>query len=236
MRRDFKADLTQKTMKDLIVSLDDLLKTPGDLEALNLSSRHQTATSLLTGLEEILRTLGKAFSNDSFTFYSPGGTVLSLVVQEPGSGNITVGQSHARMLLDWAVAAGAGKSDPTVVGILSIPNMQKLLSNSSLDLDLEKKAKLEECYESSVHGAQLRLLSAVNSVFLSNTNTDKLDSPSPLPSPIFLGLKSRKSTGHGRSGSVPSGSMTAAMVDTGPPRAAGFWATGMIAPPANAIT
>lgn len=28
MRRDFKADLTQKTMKDLIVSLDDLLKTP----------------------------------------------------------------------------------------------------------------------------------------------------------------------------------------------------------------
>uniref|UniRef100_A0A8D2BWG5 Adhesion G protein-coupled receptor E5 n=1 Tax=Sus scrofa TaxID=9823 RepID=A0A8D2BWG5_PIG len=177
MRRDFKADLTQKTMKDLIVSLDDLLKTPGDLEALNLSSRHQTATSLLTGLEEILRTLGKAFSNDSFTFYSPGGTVLSLVVQEPGSGNITVGQSHARMLLDWAVAAGAGKSDPTVVGILSIPNMQKLLSNSSLDLDLEKKAKLEECYESSVHGAQLRLLSAVNSVFLSNTNTDKLDSP-----------------------------------------------------------
>uniref|UniRef100_A0A8D1PB16 Adhesion G protein-coupled receptor E5 n=1 Tax=Sus scrofa TaxID=9823 RepID=A0A8D1PB16_PIG len=177
MRRDFKADLTQKTMKDLIVSLDDLLKTPGDLEALNLSSRHQTATSLLTGLEEILRTLGKAFSNDSFTFYSPGGTVLSLVVQEPGSGNITVGQSHARMLLDWAVAAGAGKSDPTVVGILSIPNMQKLLSNSSLDLDLEKKAKLEECYENSVHGAQLRLLSAVNSVFLSNTNTDKLDSP-----------------------------------------------------------
>lgn len=149
--------------------------------------------------------------------------MLSLVVQEPGSGNITVGQSHARMLLDWAVAAGAGKSDPTVVGILSIPNMQKLLSNSSLDLDLEKKAKLEECYESSVHGAQLRLLSAVNSVFLSNTNTDKLDSPSPLPSPIFLGLKSRKSTGHGRSGSVPSGSMTAAMVDTGPPRAAGFW-------------
>lgn len=60
--------------QDLIVSLDDLLKTPGDLEALNLSSRHQTATSLLTGLEEILRTLGKAFSNDSFTFYSPGGT------------------------------------------------------------------------------------------------------------------------------------------------------------------
>ena len=32
------------------------------------------------------------------------------MVQEQGSGNITVGQSHARMLLDWAVAAGAEQS------------------------------------------------------------------------------------------------------------------------------
>uniref|UniRef100_A0A8C3WCA7 Adhesion G protein-coupled receptor E5 n=1 Tax=Catagonus wagneri TaxID=51154 RepID=A0A8C3WCA7_9CETA len=175
--RDFKAASTQKTMKDLILSLDDLLKTTGDLEKLNLSSRHQTAASLLTGLEHTLRTLGKAISKDSFTYHSPEGTELSLVVQEQGNGNITIGQSHARMLLDWAVAAGAGEPGPAVAGILSSPNMQQLLSDSSLDLDLEKKAQLEESYESPVHGAQLRLLSAVNSVFLSNTNTDKLDSP-----------------------------------------------------------
>ena len=32
------------------------------------------------------------------------------MIQEQGKGNVTVGQSHARMLLDWAVAAAAGES------------------------------------------------------------------------------------------------------------------------------
>ncbi|XP_012391334.1 adhesion G protein-coupled receptor E5 isoform X4 [Orcinus orca] len=176
MSIDFNSALPQETIQYLIMSLDDLLKTPGDLEALDLSSRHHTATYLFSGLEQILRTLAKAMSNGSFIYHSPGDTELSLMVQEQGNGNITVGQSQARMLLDWAVAAGAEKSGPTVVGILSSPNMQKLLANASLDLDLEKKTELEEIYESPVRGAQLRLLSAVNLVFLSNTNTDKLNS------------------------------------------------------------
>ncbi|XP_026940786.1 adhesion G protein-coupled receptor E5 isoform X3 [Sagmatias obliquidens] len=176
MSIDFNSALPQETIQYLIMSLDDLLKTPGDLEALDLSSRHHTATYLLSGLEQILRTLAKAMSNGSFIYHSPGDTELSLMVQEQGNGNITVGQSQARMLLDWAVAAGAEKSGPTVVGILSSPNMQKLLANASLDLDLEKQTELKEIYESPVRGAQLRLLSAVNLVFLSNTNTDKLNS------------------------------------------------------------
>uniref|UniRef100_A0A8C6ARB8 Adhesion G protein-coupled receptor E5 n=1 Tax=Monodon monoceros TaxID=40151 RepID=A0A8C6ARB8_MONMO len=176
MSIDFKSALPQETIQYLIMSLDDLLKTPGDLEALDLSSRHHTATYLFSGLEQILRTLAKAMSEGSFIYHSPGDTELSLMVQEQGNGNITVGQSQARMLLDWAVAAGAEKSGPTVVGILSSPNMQKLLANASLDLDLEKQTELEEIYESPVRSAQLRLLSAVNLVFLSNTNTDKLNS------------------------------------------------------------
>ncbi|XP_007182121.2 adhesion G protein-coupled receptor E5 isoform X2 [Balaenoptera acutorostrata] len=176
MSIDFKSAFTQETIQYLIMSVDDLLKTPGDLEALDLSSRHHTATYLFSGLEQILRTLAKAMSGGSFIYHSPGDTELSLMVQEQGSGNITVGQSHARMLLDWAVAAGAEQSGPTVVGILSSPNMQKLLANASLDLDSEKQTELEEIYESPVRGAQLRLLSAVNLVFLSNTNTDKLNS------------------------------------------------------------
>ncbi|XP_033710084.1 adhesion G protein-coupled receptor E5 isoform X4 [Tursiops truncatus] len=176
MSIDFNSALPQKTIQYLIMSLDDLLKTPGDLEALDLSSRHHTATYLFSGLEQILRTLAKAMSNGAFIYHSPGDTELSLMVQEQGNGNITVGQSQARMLLDWAVAAGAEKSGPTVVGILSSPNMQKLLANASLDLDLEKQTELKEIYESPVRGAQLRLLSAVNLVFLSNTNTDKLNS------------------------------------------------------------
>ncbi|XP_059863834.1 adhesion G protein-coupled receptor E5 isoform X2 [Delphinus delphis] len=176
MSIDFNSALPQKTIQYLIMSLDDLLKTPGDLEALDLSSRHHTATYLFSGLEQILRTLAKAMSNGAFIYHSPGDTELSLMVQEQGNGNITMGQSQARMLLDWAVAAGAEKSGPTVVGILSSPNMQKLLANASLDLDLEKQTELKEIYESPVRGAQLRLLSAVNLVFLSNTNTDKLNS------------------------------------------------------------
>ncbi|OWK12438.1 hypothetical protein Celaphus_00003082 [Cervus elaphus hippelaphus] len=121
--------------RNLVESVDDLLKNSGDLELLDQSSKHITVTHLLSGLERILRTLAKAISKGSFTYCSLDGTELSLVVQEQGKGNFSVGQSHARMLLDWAVAAAAGES-----------------------------------------GAKVTLLSAVSSVFLSNTDTEKLDS------------------------------------------------------------
>nr|XP_023502001.1 CD97 antigen [Equus caballus] len=161
--------------QDLIQSVDELLKAPGDLETLALPDRHHTVTHLLSGLEEVLRTLAKAVPGGSFTYQSPAGTELSLVIQEQGHGNVTLGQSHARMLLDWAVAAVAAGSGPTVAGILSNPNMQKLLANASLELDPERQAELEETHESPLYGIQLSLLSTVNSVFLSNTNTTKLD-------------------------------------------------------------
>ena len=118
--------------------VDDLLKNSGDLESLDQSSKHVTVTHLLSGLEQILRTLAKAMPKGSFTYRSLDNTgettsspaqpprtpshtrsprslpplfsELSLVVQEQGKGNVTVGQSHARMLLDWAVAAAAEES------------------------------------------------------------------------------------------------------------------------------
>lgn len=67
--------------------------------------------------------------------------------------------------------------DPTVMGILSSWKMQTLLANASLELDPETKAKLKDLHQSPVRGAQYELLSAVNLVFLSNTNTEHLDSP-----------------------------------------------------------
>ncbi|MXQ97247.1 hypothetical protein E5288_WYG011676 [Bos mutus] len=201
MSRDFKPAMAKKSMQDLVGSVDDLLKNSGDLESLDQSSKHVTVTHLLSGLEQILRTLAKAMPKGSFTYRSLDNTgettsspaqpprtpshtrsprslpplfsELSLVVQEQGKGNVTVGQSHARMLLDWAVAAAAEESGPTVVGILSSQNMKKLLANASLKLDSEK---LKETYKSPVRGAKVTLLSAVSSVFLSNTNTEKLDS------------------------------------------------------------
>ena len=124
--------------QDLVGSVDDLLKNSGDLESLDQSSKHVTVTHLLSGLEQILRTLAKAMPKGSFTYRSLDNTgettsspaqpprtpshtrsprslpplfsELSLVVQEQGKGNVTVGQSHARMLLDWAVAAAAEES------------------------------------------------------------------------------------------------------------------------------
>ncbi|KAI5935551.1 Adhesion G protein-coupled receptor E5 [Manis javanica] len=177
LSRDFTVALAKNTIKKLIGSVDKLMEVPGDMEALVLSDRHHAATHLLSGLEQVLRTLAKAMPGDSFTYRSLSDTELSLMIKDQGKGNLTMGQRHARMQMAWAMAAAANDSDPTVVGILSSQNMQKLLANASLELDPKKQVQLEETHQSPVHGAQLRLLSAVNSVFLSNTNTSKLNSP-----------------------------------------------------------
>nr|XP_045718820.1 adhesion G protein-coupled receptor E5 [Mirounga angustirostris] len=177
LHRDFKPALAQDTMQDLIKSVDEMLEAPRDLETLPLPERHLMATHFLLGYEAVLRTLAKAMPGASFTYLSPSNTELSLMIQERGEGNITMGQSHARMLLDWAVATGARDSGPTVMGILSSCNMQKLLANASLELEPEKKVELNKIHQSPFRGAEPRLLSAVNLVFLSNTNTEKLDSP-----------------------------------------------------------
>uniref|UniRef100_A0A8C7AN27 Adhesion G protein-coupled receptor E5 n=1 Tax=Neovison vison TaxID=452646 RepID=A0A8C7AN27_NEOVI len=165
--------------EDLIQLVDTMLETPKDLETLSLTERHSMATNYLLGLETVLRMLAKAMPGASFTYASPSDTELSLMIQEhgDGDGNITLGQSHARMLLNWDVATGARDSGPTVMGILSSWNMRNLLANASLKLETEKKAELSKIHQSTVHGAQAEIVSAVNLVFLSNTNTEKLDSP-----------------------------------------------------------
>lgn len=129
--------MAQDTIKKLIESLDNLLEEPQDLKTLALHYRHHIATNLLSGLEEVLRTLALAMPKKSFTHHSPKNTgkasscprpqpwthptprapnhvlflsELSLMIQEQGNGNVTMGQSHARMLLNWSVAAGSKDS------------------------------------------------------------------------------------------------------------------------------
>lgn len=119
-----------------ITSLDEL-EVPGDLEALALSDRYRVATHLLSYLEEVLRNLAKTLPGPSFTYHSPLDTgeasscpaptlgpilhldptvtallpsELSLMIQERRNGIVTLGQSHARMKLDWTQAAGVGDS------------------------------------------------------------------------------------------------------------------------------
>ncbi|XP_054418066.1 adhesion G protein-coupled receptor E5 [Pteronotus mesoamericanus] len=177
LSRDFKPASPQDTIKNLIKSLDKLLEDPGDLEALALPDRHRVATHLLSQLEEVLRTLAKAIPEASFTYRSPSDTELSLMIREQGNGTVTVGQSLARMRLNWAEAVGVGESGATVAGIFSSRNMKKLLANASLKLDPEKKVQLEKMHEGPVSGGQPRLLSAVNTVFLSKKDMGKRDSP-----------------------------------------------------------
>ncbi|XP_045709020.1 adhesion G protein-coupled receptor E2-like isoform X2 [Phyllostomus hastatus] len=175
--RYFMPASTQDTIKYVIKALDELLEVPGDLEALTLPDRHRVATYLLLYLEEVLRTLTKSIGEPSFTYCSPWDTEVSLVIQEQGNGTITLGQSHARMQLNWAEAVGTGEPGPTLAGLFSSRNMQRLLANASLELDPEKKAQLESAHGGPVGGGQPRLLSAVNTIFLSNKNMEKLGSP-----------------------------------------------------------
>lgn len=50
------------------------LKGPGDLEGLALTARYRVATSLLSNVEEFLRTLAKALPAGSLTYHSPSDT------------------------------------------------------------------------------------------------------------------------------------------------------------------
>ncbi|XP_017353103.1 adhesion G protein-coupled receptor E5 isoform X2 [Cebus imitator] len=175
--RNFKLSSAKDTIQNLIKLVDELMEAPGDIEALAPPVRHLIATQLLSNLEDILRILAKTLPKGPFTYLSPSNTELTLMIQEPGDKNVTMGQSNARMKLNWAVAAGAENTGSAMVGIFSIRNMTTLLANASLDLDSKKQAELEEIYESNIRGVQLTCLSAVNSVFLSHKNTKELSSP-----------------------------------------------------------
>lgn len=175
--RDIKSASAQDIIGKLIESVDGLLEVPGDLEALTLRDQLRTATNLLSGLEHVLRTLAKTMLTAPFTYHSSADTELTLMIQEEGNENVTMGQTHARMMLKWSEAAGERDSGPVMAGMLSSQNMKKLLAKASLKLDLEKKSELEKLHESTVSGTQFRFLSAINSAFLSNTKTEKLDSP-----------------------------------------------------------
>ncbi|XP_072872966.1 adhesion G protein-coupled receptor E5 isoform X8 [Chlorocebus sabaeus] len=176
--RDFKTSSANVTIQNLIKLVDELMEAPGDIEALAPPVRHLIATQLLSNLEDILRILAKTLPEGPFTYLSPSNTELTLMIQKQGDKNVTMGQSNARMKLNWAVAAGAkDPGSPAVAGILSIQNMTTLLANASLNLHSKKQAELEEIYESNIRGVRLRRLSAVNSVFLSHNNTKELNFP-----------------------------------------------------------
>nr|XP_013012353.1 CD97 antigen isoform X2 [Cavia porcellus] len=176
LSRDFKPQVAEQTITKLVEAMDGLLAAPGEIQDLTPEDQYLVATWLLSNVEHTLRSLAQALPEGSFTYTSRAGTELSLVVKEEGSGNITLGQSYARVLLDWAVATGHNASY-AVVGVLSSQYMTELLANTSLVLEPEKLLQLTEAHERPIRGARATLLSAINSVFVSNADTDKLASP-----------------------------------------------------------
>ncbi|XP_052023141.1 adhesion G protein-coupled receptor E5 isoform X3 [Apodemus sylvaticus] len=172
--RDFNPAMASYTIQKLIDAVDKLLGGPLDLE----TQTQQVATQLLSNLEQSLRTLAQFLPKGPFTYTSPSNTELSLMVKERDNKDVTTVQhSQAWMKLDWAVTAGAKGSENgySMAGILSSPNIKSLLANASLDLE-QTRATLEDVYGSPVRRVSLRLLSDINSIFLTNTDTEKLAS------------------------------------------------------------
>ncbi|XP_064136897.1 adhesion G protein-coupled receptor E2 isoform X1 [Loxodonta africana] len=165
--RDFKPDLANYTIRNLIWEVDELLEAPGDLENLSHSDQHCVATNLLDGLENVLRGLSKDLPQGSLTLRAPAGTDLSLNVREQRVTDVPLGQNNTRMLLNWDMAQEPEDSGPSVVGLVSIPGMAKLLAG----------AALHEKHENLLWGVSPILLSDVSSAFLSNNDNQKLSSP-----------------------------------------------------------
>ncbi|XP_006993132.3 adhesion G protein-coupled receptor E5 isoform X3 [Peromyscus maniculatus bairdii] len=176
--RDFSPATANYTIQKLIEAVDKLLEGPMDKENLTTTERHQVATQLLKNMEQSLRILAQFLPKGPFTYTSPSNTELSLMIKEQDNKDVTtVHYSQGWMKLDWAVTAGSKSSENgySLAGILSIPNLQKLLAHASMNLS-QSQDTLKERFEKQVLGVSLTLLSNVTSIFLTNTDTGKLAS------------------------------------------------------------
>ncbi|XP_019282971.2 adhesion G protein-coupled receptor E2-like isoform X7 [Panthera pardus] len=176
LSQDFKPALAKNTIQDLMQEVDELLETPGDLETLAPSEQHCVATHLLVGLEDVLRVLSKLLPKGPLTAHASAGTGLSLTVQDQGIGDVTLGQSQAKMQLKWDVAQESNDLGPSVVGLVSTPGMSKLLAEAPLVLDSKQQTVLRE-HRDFLAGGFPVLLSDVVSAFVSNKDTQNLSSP-----------------------------------------------------------
>ncbi|XP_063472335.1 adhesion G protein-coupled receptor E2 isoform X10 [Symphalangus syndactylus] len=177
LRRDYEPGLAESSIRSILQALDELLEAPGDLETLPRLQQHCVASHLLDGLEDVLRGLSKNLSEGLLNFSYPAGTELSLEVQEQVDRNVTLRQNLAVMQLNWNLAQKSGDPGPSVVGLVSIPGMDKLLAEAPLVLEPEKQVVLHETHQGLLQDGSPILLSDVISAFLSNNNTQNLSSP-----------------------------------------------------------
>ncbi|XP_069864127.1 adhesion G protein-coupled receptor E2-like [Dipodomys merriami] len=174
LTRDFQPHTARDTVDSVLGSLDELLETPGDLQTLPRSQQHCVATQLLLDLENTLRGLGQTLPEGSLTFLGPAGTELTLELQVPGDRQVTLSQNQTKMQLTWDLAQKPGHPGPAMVGLISIPKMDKLLAEAPLVLEPAQEATAETNW-----GPHLTpvLLSDVITAFLSHRDTQNLSSP-----------------------------------------------------------
>ncbi|MXQ98490.1 hypothetical protein E5288_WYG015388 [Bos mutus] len=163
--------------QNLIQGVDEMLEAPRDLETLPNSEQHLVASNLLTGLETVLRGLSKSLNNESLHFSSPSGTEMSLKALDKEDKKVTLIQNNIKMILIWDAVHESNDSGPIVVGLVSIPGIEKLLDKVPLVVDAEEQAVPHETHGELLQEVPPILLSDVISVFISNSNTQNLSSP-----------------------------------------------------------
>ncbi|KAG8524867.1 Adhesion G protein-coupled receptor E2, partial [Galemys pyrenaicus] len=98
-------------------------------------------------------------------------------VQEQGDRNVTLSQNQAQMMLNWDVTSESGPSGPSVVGLVSLPGMEKLLTDAPVALETEKQAVLHETHKRFLQNVSSILLSDVISAFMGSSATPNLNRP-----------------------------------------------------------
>uniref|UniRef100_A0A5F8GUU6 Adhesion G protein-coupled receptor E5 n=1 Tax=Monodelphis domestica TaxID=13616 RepID=A0A5F8GUU6_MONDO len=161
-----------------VEDIEELLTMSRDFEQLPLEVRLQVATHLLSSLEEILLGLADAMPNGPLVSPTPGGTELTMNIQENPSGMVELGRSHTKMKLDWNLARKQDGPKKAVIGLFSTKKLETLLADAPLALDPEKQRALQQENEDALVGGGIPiLLSAVSTAFLSNRDTQNLSSP-----------------------------------------------------------
>ncbi|KAM4887984.1 adhesion G protein-coupled receptor E2-like [Thomomys bottae] len=163
LTRDFKPQEAPETIQRLLESLDELLEPRGDLASLPHQQQHCVATHLLLGLENTLRVMSKALPEGSPTFTGPAGTQLTVEVGDRGNRQVTLSQNQTKMQLNWDLMQKSHHQGPAMAGLLSIPEVGKLLAEAPL----VREATPQEA----------ELLSHVVSAFLSHQDTQNLSEP-----------------------------------------------------------
>ncbi|XP_056678561.1 adhesion G protein-coupled receptor E5 isoform X1 [Monodelphis domestica] len=178
MEKKFKTASAHQSIEWFVEDIEELLTMSRDFEQLPLEVRLQVATHLLSSLEEILLGLADAMPNGPLVSPTPGGTELTMNIQENPSGMVELGRSHTKMKLDWNLARKQDGPKKAVIGLFSTKKLETLLADAPLALDPEKQRALQQENEDALVGGGIPiLLSAVSTAFLSNRDTQNLSSP-----------------------------------------------------------